>query len=471
MLTIFLLLSCAIASASAAEDAKVTELMTKALDDVPGKEVTMITVEYAPGGKDPVHRHNAATFVYVLEGSIIMQMKGGEKVTLHPGQTFYEDPKGIHLVGENASKTKPAKFVALLVKDKGASFFVPVTEQDDDLPVSPQAEQASPNHTEKTAINPHENPKVEHQIRDFLKALNSGGGKPIETLTPVEARKVLVDAQASVQLNLPACDVEEKGITQDGLEVSLTVVRPAGRKAVLPAFVFVHGGGWILGDFPTHERFVRDLVSDSGFAAVFVNYTPSPEAHYPTAINQIHAAAKWVAIHGAEIKVDGSRLAIVGNSVGGNMTAAVALMAKHKGGPEFKCQVMLWPVTDANFDTKSYHEYAEGYFLSRAMMKWFWDAYAPDPTQRREIYASPLQANMGQLKGLPPTLIQVAGNDVLRDEGLAYARKLDEAGVNVTVVRYENLIHDYGLLNAISQVPAVRDALHQTAEMLKKHLK
>jgi len=161
----------------------------------------------------------------------------------------------------------------------------------------------------------------------------------------------------------------------------------------------------------------------------------------------------------------------VGNSVGGYMTAAVALMAKHKGGPEFKCQVMLWPVTDANFDTKSYHEYAEGYFLSRAMMKWFWDAYAPDHTQRREIYASPLQANMGQLKGLPPTLIQVAGNDVLRDEGLAYARKLDEAGVNVTVVRYENLIHDYGLLNAISQVPAVRDALHQTAEMLKKHLK
>jgi len=135
MLTIFVLLSCAIASASAAEDAKVTELMTKALDDVPGKEVTMITVEYAPGGKDPVHRHNAATFVYVLEGSIIMQMKGGEKVTLHPGQTFYEDPKGIHLVGENASKTKPAKFVALLVKEQGASFFIPVTKQDDDLPV------------------------------------------------------------------------------------------------------------------------------------------------------------------------------------------------------------------------------------------------------------------------------------------------------------------------------------------------
>ena len=322
-----------------------------------------------------------------------------------------------------------------------------------------------------TDINPAQNPKVDHRVREFLKALNSGGGKPIETLTPAEARKVLVDAQASVRLTLPPCDIEEKTITQDGLKVNLTIVRPAGSKAILPAFIFVHGGGWVLGDFPTHERFVRDLVADSGFTAVFVNYTPSPEAHYPTAINQIYAATRWVAEHGAEIKVDGKRLAIVGNSVGGNMTAAVALMAKDKGGPKLKCQIMLWPVTDANFDTESYHEYADGYFLSRAMMMWFWDAYAPKHEQRGEIYASPLQATLEQLKGLPPALIQVAGNDVLRDEGVEYARKLDLAGVDVTAVRYENLIHDYGLLNAISQVPAVRDALHQAAEMLKKHLK
>jgi acetyl esterase len=322
-----------------------------------------------------------------------------------------------------------------------------------------------------TPIDPSQNPKVEHRIREFLHALNSAGGKPMETLTPVEARKVLTDAQASVVLELPPCDVEEKAIRQDGLEVNLNIVRPVGTKAVLPGFVFVHGGGWILGDFPTHERFVRDLVVDSGMTAIFVNYTPSPEAHYPIAINQIHAAAKWVGSHGDEIKVNGKRLAIVGNSVGGNMTAAVALMAKDKGGPEFKCQVMLWPVTDANFETESYREYAEGYFLSRAMMQWFWDAYAPDRERRREIHASPLQATVDQLKGLPPALIQVAGNDVLRDEGLAYGHKLDSAGVDVTIVRYENLIHDYGLLNAISQVPAVRDALHQTAEMLKKHLK
>lgn len=321
------------------------------------------------------------------------------------------------------------------------------------------------------AIIPAENPKIEHRTREFLKALNAGGGPPMETLTPAEARKVLVDAQASMSLELPACDIEERTITQDGLSVTLTIARPAGSKAALPAFIFIHGGGWILGDFPTHERFVRDLVADSGFAAVFVNYTPSPETRYPTAIHEIYAATKWVAAHGDEIKVDGRKLAVVGNSVGGNMTAAVALMALRKGGPELKCQVMLWPVTDANFDTASYLEYADGYFLSREMMKWFWDAYAPDHATRREIYASPLQATVDQLKGLPPTLIQVAGNDVLRDEGLAYSRKLDAAGVEVTCVCYENLIHDYGLLNAISQVPAVRDALHQVAEMLKKHLR
>jgi acetyl esterase/lipase len=182
-------------------------------------------------------------------------------------------------------------------------------------------------------IIPAQNPKVDHRIREFLRALNSSGGKPIEMLTPAEARKVLVDAQALVTLDLPPCDIEEKTIAQDGLKVSLTMVRPAGSREILPGFIFVHGGGWILGDFPTHERFVRDLVADSGFTAVFVNYTPSPEAHYPIPINEIYAATQWVSAHGDEIRVDGNRLAIVGNSVGGNMTAAVALMARHKGGP------------------------------------------------------------------------------------------------------------------------------------------
>ncbi|WP_460141311.1 alpha/beta hydrolase [Pseudomonas sp. S2_E01] len=312
---------------------------------------------------------------------------------------------------------------------------------------------------------------VEHNTQAFLDVLNAGTGKPMEQMPPKDARAVLVGAQSGVKLTLPKADVSEKTIQVDGQSISLTIVRPAGVKGELPVFMFFHGGGWVLGDFPTHERLVRDLVAGSGAAAVFVNYTPSPEAHYPVAINQAYAATKWVAEHGKDINVDGKRLAVAGNSVGGNMAAVVALMAKDKGTPAIKFQVLLWPVTDANFDTGSYNQFDEGHFLTRNMMKWFWDNYTTDAKQRNEIYASPLRATTAQLKGLPPALVQTAGADVLRDEGEAYARKLDEAGVPVTSVRYNGMIHDYGLLNVVSQVPAVRSAMLQASQELKEHLK
>ena len=312
---------------------------------------------------------------------------------------------------------------------------------------------------------------VEHNTQAFLDVLNAGTGKPMEQMTPAQARAVLVGAQAGVKLTLPKADVSQKTIQVDGQPLNLTIVRPAGVKGELPVFMFFHGGGWVLGDFPTHERLVRDLVVGSGAAAVFVNYTPSPEAHYPVAINQAYAATQWVAEHGKEIHVDGKRLAVAGNSVGGNMAAVVALMAKDKGTPAIRFQVLLWPVTDANFETGSYNQFAEGHFLSKNMMKWFWDNYTTDANQRNEIYASPLRATTAQLKGLPPALVQTASADVLRDEGEAYARKLDEAGVPVTSVRYNGMIHDYGLLNVVSQVPEVRSALLQASEELKQHLK
>jgi len=319
-------------------------------------------------------------------------------------------------------------------------------------------------------IDPAKNPNVERNVRAFLKALNSAGGPPMETTTPAEARQVLVGAQKGAQL--PAADVESKTIQQDGLTVKIYIVRPLGSTGVKPAFLFIHGGGWILGDFPTHERFVRDIVVDTGYTAIFVEYTPSPEAQYPTAINEIYAAAKWAVANAAEIRIDPDNFAVIGNSVGGNMSAVTALRASLDGGPKFKAQVLMWPVTNAAFDTGSYDEFEEGYFLTRPMMKWFWEAYihGENSPQRKEIYASPLQATDEQLKNLPPALVQVAGNDVLRDEGLAYAHKLDGAGVDTTIVRYESLIHDWGLLNPLSTVPAVRDALHQVAEFLRKHL-
>ncbi|ADJ63362.1 alpha/beta hydrolase [Herbaspirillum seropedicae] len=313
---------------------------------------------------------------------------------------------------------------------------------------------------------------VEPTTQAFLQALEAGGGKPLEQLSPADARAVLVGAQASVKLQLPKADVSEKTISADGQQIKLTIVRPAGSaKKTLPAFMFFHGGGWVLGDFPTHERLVRDLVANSGAVAVFVNYTPSPEAHYGVAINQAYAATKWVAEHGKEINVDGKRLAVAGNSVGGNMAAVVALMAKDKGGPALRSEVLLWPVTDANFETASYNQFANGYFLTKNMMKWFWDSYTTDAAKRKEITASPLNATPAQLSGLPPTLIQTAEKDVLRDEGEEYGRKLAAAGVAVTSVRYNGMIHDFGLLNVLAKVPAVQTAMRQAGEELKFRLK
>jgi acetyl esterase len=311
--------------------------------------------------------------------------------------------------------------------------------------------------------------RLSTQVRSFLKIVNAG--PPNETLDKQAARNSLIDAQQSVPVDLSRIEESEKVITQDGFRIKLNIVRPAGAKGVLPVFIFIHGGGWILGDYPTHKRMVRDLVVLSGCVGVFVNYTPSPEAHYPQPTNEIYAATKWVAAHGSEINVDGHRLAVVGNSVGGNMTAATCLMAKDKGGPAIKLAIMLWPVTDATFSQSSYSEFGTQRFLTTAVMKWMWDQYTTDLQARKDIYASPLNATTDQLRGLPPTLIITAENDVLRDEGEAYGRKLDAAGVNETTVRYLGVIHDFGLLNGLATIPQTRALFLQAAAELKKYLK
>jgi acetyl esterase/lipase len=313
-------------------------------------------------------------------------------------------------------------------------------------------------------------PHIDSHVRAFLKQLNSGDGPPMEEMDPYDAKKVLEQAQASVKVDLSGIDESEKTITADGYTVKLNIVRPQGVKEQLPVFIFIHGGGWILGDYPTHKRMIRNLVVLSGAAGVFVNYTRTPDAQFPTAINEIYAATKWVAEHGAEINVDGSRLAVVGNSVGGNMTTVTALQAKEKGGPHIRLQIMMWPIVDANFETESYQLFGQDRFLTTPLMKWMYDMYIKDPEKRKNIHASPLQASLEQLRGLPPTLIQVAENDVLRDEGEAYGRKLDEAGVTVTTVRYNGMIHDFGLLNGLAEVPAVKSLFVHAAAELKKYL-
>jgi acetyl esterase len=308
------------------------------------------------------------------------------------------------------------------------------------------------------------------EVKTFLSALNTGG-PGLETLSPIAARKVLFDAQASVEVDYSGIEEAEKIIKTDGFSIRLNIVKPQGTTGILPVFIYIHGGGWVLGDYPTHRRMVRDLVVDSGAAAVFVNYTPTPDAQYPQAVNEIYAATKWVAENGAEIGVDGSRLAVVGNSVGGNMTAVTCLKAKENNGPEIKTAIMLWPIVDADFTTGSYQQFGKDRFLTTTLMSWMYDMYVPELDKRKDVYASPLQASVEQLKGLPPTLIIVAENDILRDEGEAYGRKLSEAGVSATTVRYNGVIHDFGLLNGLATIPQTVDLFRQSAAQLKAYLK
>lgn len=313
-------------------------------------------------------------------------------------------------------------------------------------------------------------PNISKDTKAFLNGLNSSGGAPLETLRPKDARLVLVGAQNSVSYDYSDIEESEKTITQDGITIKIHVVKPKGAKENLPVFMFFHGGGWVLGDYPTHKRLVRDLVVNSGAVAVFPDYTPSPEARFPVAINEAYAATKWVSLHGQELGVDGKRLGVAGNSVGGNMAAVVSLMAKDKQGPNISFQLLLWPVTDADFSCESYAKYAQERFLTTPLMKWMWDNYLPDTAERKNKYASPLRATLDELNGLPPALIQIAENDILHDEGLAYARKLDEAGVPVTITEYKGFIHDYGMLNPLSHIPAVQTSVKQAAVALKDAL-
>lgn len=310
---------------------------------------------------------------------------------------------------------------------------------------------------------------LEPKTQAFINSL--AGAPPIYTLSPADARNVLAGAQKGDVKKL-AADEENKvlAIGPTG-KTKIRIVKPAGAKGTLPVIIYVHGGGWVLGDADTHDRLVREIANGAHAAVVFVDYERSPEARYPVAIEQVYATAKYVTEHPKEFGVDPSRLAVVGDSVGGNMAAAFTLLAKQRGGPKIDQQVLFYPVTDASFDTGSYNHFANGPWLTKEAMKWFWNAYLPDEAKRKEPTASPLQASIEQLNGLPPALIIVDENDVLRDEGEAYGRKLSQAGVRVTSLRYNGTIHDFVLLNAISETPAVRSAISVANATLRDALK
>jgi acetyl esterase len=305
---------------------------------------------------------------------------------------------------------------------------------------------------------------LEPTAQTFVDSLS---GPPLSTLSPADARAVLDGLQAGDKTMVTA-EVEPHMIPGGPSgEISITVVRPVECAGRLPVVVYLHGGGWVLGNFATHERLMRELAVRTRAAMVFVHYSRSPEVRYPTAIEEAYAATKWVAERGVELGLNGRRLAIAGDSAGGNMTAVVTLLAKERGGPRICFQALFYPVTDAGMDTDSYKEFAEGPWLTRASMEWFWDAYCPDMTQRCEPTLSPLRASLEQLSGLPPALVITAEADVLRDEGEAYARKLRQAGVDLTAVRYAGIIHDFMMLNALADTNAARSAVDEAAQALK----
>jgi len=307
-----------------------------------------------------------------------------------------------------------------------------------------------------------------HYLEPEAQTIADATAKPpfFYEMTPDDARKVLDDLQA---LPTSKPDVEEEWIVVPAHvgEVHVRVVKPTGTAAPLPAILYMHGGGWVLGNAGTHDRLVRDLATGANAAVAFVEYDRSPEAQYPVAIEQGYAAAQWITAHGADLGIDPERIAVAGDSVGGNMAAALTIMAKQRGDVTFVHQSLYYPVTDAAQDSASYVEFAEGPFLLAKSMAWFWDAYLPDLSKRAEITASPLRATLADLAGLPEAFVVVDENDVLRDEGEAYARKLIEAGVRTTTVRYNATIHDFMMLNPLRPSGASSGAIAQAVGILR----
>lgn len=291
----------------------------------------------------------------------------------------------------------------------------------------------------------------------------------LHQLGPEGARKVLDDIQAA-PIDMPQIREEWFTVPAEVGNVRVRLVKPVETPSVLPAILYVHGGGWILGNAGTHDRLVRELAVGTRAAVAFVEYERSPEARHPVAIEQAYATARWIVAEGKGRGLDANRLAVAGDSVGGNMAAVLAILAKERGDVKFVHQSLYYPVTDAAQDTDSYKKFADGPFLTAKAMAWYWDAYLPDHGKRNDATASPLRASLTQLTGLPPAFVIVDENDVLRDEGEAYARRLIQAGVPTTCVRYNAIIHDFMMLNPVRATRATTAAVEQAIQILRKAL-
>lgn len=314
-------------------------------------------------------------------------------------------------------------------------------------------------------------PYLDKVTEIFIKEVELKGGKPLYELTPAEAREFLTNLQYQYHKNIDA-DVEDVEIFSElAGTISLRLVRPKEHKdEKLPLIVYCHGGGWILGDAQSFDMTIRTIANHTKSVVAFVNYSRSPESQYPAALNQIYGAMKYLSENPDEYNIDSENIAIAGDSAGGNMAAAAAIKANKDGTVQLKCEALVYPVTDADMKTESYDQFKDGPWLTKKAMEWFWDAYIPEKNKRKDIYASPLKADIDDLVGLPPTLIITAENDVLRDEGEAYARRLIEADVDTVCVRINNIHHDFLLLNGLRESKATKTAYKILCKFLKHHL-
>ncbi|MGP3775964.1 alpha/beta hydrolase [Streptomyces sp. SDT5-1] len=312
-------------------------------------------------------------------------------------------------------------------------------------------------------------PYLEPEARELAEATDPH--PRIYEVPPEEGRKILSDLQSGEGVERP--EVDEEWVDVDAGEwgtVRTRIIRPKGATGPLPVVFYLHGAGWVFGDDRTHDRLFRELTVGAGAAGVFPVYDWAPEKGYPTQVEQNYAVGQWLQENGADHGLDTSRVAVAGESVGGCMSAVFAQMNKDRGGLALKAQILLYPVTGPDFDTQSYHQFAEHYYLTRDGMKWFWDAYTTDESKREEKYASPLRATLDDLEGLPPALVITAEADVLRDGGELYANKLREAGVEVTAVRISGTVHDFMLLDSLRDTPATNVARKLSVDTLREAL-
>lgn len=289
-------------------------------------------------------------------------------------------------------------------------------------------------------------------------------------MPPWKGREILEEAQSTPVYMYPAHINSIFVDTGKWGRIPVCLVCPEQVTSPANVIFYMHGAGWVFGSFHTHEKLVRELAARTGCVVVFPEYSRSPEARYPVAIEQCYdVLCQLPSILGKmDILMDPYTLTVAGDSVGGNMAIAMAIMAKVRNGPYIQKQLLYYPVTDACFCTNSYCYFAEGYYLYREGMMWFWDQYTMSACDRNEITASPLRAHISQLRGLPDTMIINGEADVLRDEGEAYARQLREAGVEVTAVRFQGIIHDFVMLNALDQTRACRAAMDTSVEWINR---